>query len=407
MSVSRLFQIVYLLLEKRRITARDLAAHLEVSVRTIYRDVDALSAAGVPIYAIAGRNGGLSLMDHFILERAVFSEDEQLRLLTALQSLPGEEAAANREIRTKLAGLFGRREPDWLQVDLSPWGFQGEDARFHTLKGAILGRKQLSFTYLSSCGQRSRRQVLPARLSFKGRAWYLQGWCLSRKSYRTFRLSRILDLEVGERFERTLSPPPIGAENPDSHVCVSLHLYFSPAVAYRIFDEFSPECILHNSEEGLLAEVLLPEDEWLYSYLLSFGTGVRVLSPVRVREKLAMLIEQMGWNHSNLDILCHHFRDIIGASHNKEVPNMEQKFCQSCGMPIDDPALRGTESGGGASEHYCKYCYQDGAFVSDMTMEEMIDFCVPIMVREHPGMTDQMARAQMLQFFPQLQRWKA
>lgn len=66
---------------------------------------------------------------------------------------------------------------------------------------------------------------------------------------------------------------------------------------------------------------------------------------------------------------------------------MNHTFCQSCGMPIDDPALRGTERGGTPSEHYCKYCYQEGAFTGEMTMEEMIDFCTPMMVRANPELT--------------------
>ena len=85
---------------------------------------------------------------------------------------------------------------------------------------------------------------------------------------------------------------------------------------------------------------------------------------------------------------------------------MNQTFCQSCAMPMDDPALRGTEADGSAGPHYCKYCYQNGALTGEMTMEEMIDFCAPIMVRENPAMTEEQAKAQMRRFFPMLLRWR-
>lgn len=85
---------------------------------------------------------------------------------------------------------------------------------------------------------------------------------------------------------------------------------------------------------------------------------------------------------------------------------METHFCQSCGMPITDPQLRGTEADGQASPHYCKFCYDQGTFTGEMTMEQMIDFCVPILVREHPGLTEEQARAQMRGFFPTLLRWR-
>ncbi len=84
----------------------------------------------------------------------------------------------------------------------------------------------------------------------------------------------------------------------------------------------------------------------------------------------------------------------------------EMKFCQSCGMPLTSPEDHGTEADGSASQDYCQYCYQKGAFTSSMTMEEMIYFCVPHMTAPHPEMTAQQAKAQMEQFFPMLLRWK-
>ena len=111
---ARLFELVYLLLEKGKVPAPELARRFEVSVRTIYRDVDALSAAGVPIYAAPGRNGGVALMDHYVLSRAALSEEEQGQLLTALHSLAGTPGLGGEEALSKLSGLFQRKEPDWL-----------------------------------------------------------------------------------------------------------------------------------------------------------------------------------------------------------------------------------------------------------------------------------------------------
>ena len=84
---------------------------------------------------------------------------------------------------------------------------------------------------------------------------------------------------------------------------------------------------------------------------------------------------------------------------------MEQNFCQSCGMPLTAENC-GTEADGSPSPHYCKYCYQQGSFTGEMTMEEMIDFCAPMMARANPGMTEEQAKAQMYKFFPMLLRWK-
>ena len=183
MSQGRLFELLCLLLERGRMTAPQLAEHFEVSVRTIYRDIDALSAAGVPVYSTPGKGGGVSLLEGYTLHRAAFTEEEQQLLLTALRSLPGDAGQGTAETLSKLSALFRRREPDWLQVELSRWGSAGADnAKFVQLKEAILSRRVLSFTYVGASGQTTRRSVLPARLVFKGRDWYLQGFCLAPSS---------------------------------------------------------------------------------------------------------------------------------------------------------------------------------------------------------------------------------
>ena len=97
MSQGRLFELLCLLLERGRMTAPQLAEHFEVSVRTIYRDIDALSAAGVPVYSTPGKGGGVSLLEGYTLHRAAFTEEEQQLRLTALRSLPGDAGQGTAE----------------------------------------------------------------------------------------------------------------------------------------------------------------------------------------------------------------------------------------------------------------------------------------------------------------------
>ena len=373
MSQGRLFELLCLLLERGRMTAPQLAEHFEVSVRTIYRDIDALSAAGVPVYSTPGKGGGVSLLEGYTLHRAAFTEEEQQLLLTALRSLPGDAGQGTAETLSKLSALFRRREPDWLQVELSRWGSAGADnAKFVQLKEAILSRRILSFTYVGASGQ----------------------------------TTRMLEPEPGAPFQRPLSPPPIEAGEPPEGFCIPVRLHFSPALAYRVYDEFDEGCVTRGADGSLVVSVSFPEDPWLYGYLLSFGLGVEVLEPERLRKRLALLAGKMAAHHGNHDTGCQDNCDRMEPSQSQEESHMNHTFCQSCGMPIDDPALRGTERGGTPSEHYCKYCYQEGAFTGEMTMEEMIDFCTPMMVRANPELTPEQARAQMAQFFPSLLRWR-
>ncbi len=410
MSADRLFQMVYLLLEHGRLTAGQLADKLEVSVRTVYRDVDALSAAGVPICTTQGQGGGVSLMEGFVLDRAAFTEEEQCQLLSALRALPamGDGAAL-----TKLSALFHRdgRE-DWLQVHLSRWGdSRGDDGLFDALRQAILARREIAFRYASSQGLTLPRRALPARLVYKGQGWYLQALDLDREDYRTFRLSRMLDLTVTDRqFHRRLSPPDIGFDGEIPPLFrVECVLRFSPALAWRVYDEFDRDCVTTLADGRLEVRAVFPEDQWLYGYLLSFGAGVEIVSPDALRRRMALLGREIYRIHGGPDTPCQVCCDTMGPSTPKEVPDMKERtmnFCQSCGMPLTEASQHGTEADGSQSPDYCAYCYRQGQFVGDMTMEEMIDFCVPHMVQAHPGLTEEQARTQMSRFFPQLKRWR-
>mgnify|MGYP006072925409 CR=1 FL=1 len=305
MSNRRLFQIVYLLLERGRLTAPQLARELEVSVRTVYRDVDALSAAGVPIYTAQGCGGGVSLMEGYVLDRAAFTPEEQQLLLAALQSLPDQEG---RQTLTKLSALFHRREESWLKISLTRWGDgpQRDDALFGQLRDAILSRHPVRYTYLSSQGEAAPRQAVPARLVYKGQAWYLQAFDLNREDYRTFRLTRMLGLQISpEVFHRKLEPPEadFSGEIPPLFR-VEARLRFSSALAWRVYDEFDREHVTVQPDGSLVVEAVFPQGQWLEGWLLSFGPGVEVLAPDSLRARLAALAGEIAERYSHPDTPC-------------------------------------------------------------------------------------------------------
>jgi len=82
------------------------------------------------------------------------------------------------------------------------------------------------------------------------------------------------------------------------------------------------------------------------------------------------------------------------------------EFCQSCGMPMTGAVPFGTNADQSKSEDYCSYCFVNGSFITDMSMDEMINFCVPHMIQGNPDMDEAKARKSMEQFFPTLKRWK-
>ena len=121
MKDSRLFRILYYILEKGKATANELADRFEVSVRTIYRDIDSISSAGIPIYAIQGKGGGIEIAQEFILSKSLLSQNEKEQIMTALQSLEHTSKLYEGELLTKLSALFKMKNQNWIEIDFNNW----------------------------------------------------------------------------------------------------------------------------------------------------------------------------------------------------------------------------------------------------------------------------------------------
>ncbi len=284
MRESRLFQILYILLEKGAATAKELAEKLEVSPRTVYRDIDALSQAGVPVYAEPGRSGGIRLLGDFVLDKALFSPAERRELLSALQSLSALESGS--PTFSKLSALFGPPPESWLEVDFSRWGNKLEDnKKFETFKSAILCHQRLKIAYAAASGQITTRIVLPLKLSYKSKSWYLHAFCTERQSPRLFKLTRILDYTLlPQHFSPPLpSPLPESSPSPSTR----FRFLFPSEMAYRVYDEFAADEISLQPNGDYLVTVEMPDDSWVLSFLLSCCGHVQVLEPRRLRNLLA------------------------------------------------------------------------------------------------------------------------
>lgn len=301
--INRLFEIVHILLNKKMTTAKELADRFEVSVRTIYRDIDILSSAGIPVYAIQGKGGGISLLDDYVLNKSVLSEDEQNEILFALQSLGLAQNPETDRVLSKLSSLFNKNKTSWIEVDLSPWGSnKHKTSEFTILKNAILNHQIIEFTYFNSSGARSTRRVEPLKLIFKVNAWYLQGFCLGKNEYRTFKSSRMSNIDITQDFftDRTLEEPLTDHKDEDSQKWIDMRLQIAPQGAYRVFDEFKEKEITRNQDGSYTVTTSLPESKWLFHYLLSFGTDIEILAPQNIREIIQGKLEEMVRKHKKL-----------------------------------------------------------------------------------------------------------
>ncbi len=294
MQESRLFKIVYYLLEKGHATAKELAKLFEVSIRTIYRDVDSLSASGIPIYAEAGRSGGIYLMKDFVLDKAVLSKEEKQEILFALQSIGMLQN--NEEILKKLSAIFGFNMDNWLEIDFSRWGISDKDnSKFDMLKSAILHSKCVQITYVSSYEEQTNRIVHPQKLIYKSKFWYLKAYCTLKQDLRLFKLTRITNVEVlsddipqNKSYKIACSPINISLSDINTkEIYNQIVLRFSKEVSYRVYDEFDLSQMEIQENGDILVSAKLPEDAWLTGYLLSFGTQVDIISPIHLKKVIS------------------------------------------------------------------------------------------------------------------------
>ncbi len=296
MQESRLFKIVYYLLDKGQATAPQLAEEFEVSVRTIYRDIDALSGAGIPIYAEAGRNGGIHLMNDFVLDQAVLSEEEKQEILTALQSINTTQNISSSQTLQKLSAIFNLSSENWLEVDFSRWGNKGADhEKFELLKSAVIHQKCVKITYASSYGEVSERIICPLKMSYKSMSWYLKAYCMQKQDYRIFKLTRMIDFQVLADGFSNYSFPEAEEESEQNYHTVVLH--FPRNMAYRVFDEFDITQVTRKENGDFIVSVKMPEDEWLIGYLLSFGTQVDIIEPAHLKEIVARQAKKIYEKH--------------------------------------------------------------------------------------------------------------
>lgn len=282
MRVDRLFQIVYILLDKKRITAKELADKLEVSTRTVYRDIDALAMAGIPVYASKGKYGGISLLDNFVINKSVLSNDEQNKILIGLELLKATDYENVDDAILKLKTLFKKNNDNWIEVDFSYWGSsQYEKNKFEDLKNALTNCKSIQFDYYNFNGEKSTRAVNPLKLIFKQKDWYLLGYCLMREDYRIFKIYRMDNLKImNKMFDRDkYKPIDVNFMFTNNSQEFTIKVNLSAKVKHRVFNEFNLNDIVQKSDGSYDITFNAVEDEWLYNYIISFGSDIKVIEP--------------------------------------------------------------------------------------------------------------------------------
>ncbi|MDC7224280.1 MAG: YafY family protein [Spirochaetales bacterium] len=299
MKIDRLLSLIIYLLNHDVVSAGKLAERFGVTVRTIQRDMESIELAGIPLFSLRGPNGGYGIMENFKLDNQLISLEDLYYIITSLSTI--SETLTDDKIdhtlekmKTLLPApdrdiLAERKEK--LSLDFSLLGGDPRQRKeFTVLREAVDTERLLRFSYTNNKLESTVRTVEPQTIVFKWRAWYLFAWCREREDYRLFRLSRIKDPEIlPARFKRRemsfeeYREKVKGEAKPNE---TALTLKFSAPVRIMVEENYPPEQCSDGPEGSLIVNTVLPEENWLYGYLLSFGPHLTVLEPEGIREKL-------------------------------------------------------------------------------------------------------------------------
>ncbi len=289
MQIERLVRMIFYIVSREQVTAKELADYFNVSTRTIYRDITTLTLSGIPITSKKGTGGGISLMDGYALNKSFLTTEEQVQVYQGLQILQASNYPDAEQALTKIDALFNQSlSDDWLEIDFSYWGSSEEEKiTISDLRRALTKKHVLTFEYFNSELQQSERKVDPLRLIFKSHAWYIVGYCHHNHAVRVFRLSRMKRINVlSESFERSLPKDFSLADSTYEVNYSTFKLLFLPEMSYRLFDEFQEQQVERCPNGNYLVTVQYPLNEWTYHRLLSFGPYVEILEPAEARKEL-------------------------------------------------------------------------------------------------------------------------
>lgn len=298
MQIERLVQMVFYIINHGHVTARELSDYFNVSTRTIYRDINILTIAGIPVLSAKGTGGGISLIDGYTIDRSLLSKEEQQSVFQGLQILQAAKYPNAEMALSKISAVFrNARDSRWLDIDFSYWGSdEKEKIKISDLQYAILDKHVIRFQYFNTELKRSERVIEPLRLLFKSHAWYIVGYCRSKEEIRTFRLSRIKKLQImPEIFERELPLDySMVSEGRERCKLPVLKLKFSPEIAHRVFDEFQEDQVNIGEDGNYYVAVQYELNNWTVHYLLSFGKYVEVVEPESARIMLRERAEDIA-----------------------------------------------------------------------------------------------------------------
>jgi len=274
-------------------------------LRTIYRDIDAICLAGIPVRSTSGVGGGFEIMQQYKMDRKVFSTADLSAILMGLSSLSGmmrgdELVNALAKVRSFIPADRAKEielKANQIHIDFSPWmGNRNLQPYLETIKTALQENRLLSFEYLDHHGNKTIRTAEPYQLVWKSSQWYWQGYCHERNDFRLFKLTRMSNLQMREELftPRDYQKPQLDFSDVLATMQTKIKIRIHQSVMERVLDYCALEDFLPYGDEHYIVRFPFIENEYYYGILFSFGNKCECLEPKHIRAEMKRRIRDIA-----------------------------------------------------------------------------------------------------------------
>ncbi|MGB4406326.1 MAG: YafY family protein [Sphaerochaeta sp.] len=299
-----------ILLDKKRIGAKELSDMFEVSPRTIYRDIDTINMAGIPVRSTSGVGGGFEIMQEYKIDRKVFSTADLSAILMGLSSLSGmirgdELVNALAKVKSFIPADRAKDiavKANQICIDASPWmGNRNIQPYLEMIKTALQESRLLSFEYADRYGNTTARTAEPYQLVLKSSHWYWQGYCHTRNDFRLFKLSRTSNLHILEDFftPREYQRPQLDGTDILETMQTQISIRIHRSVMDRVLDFCTYEHFSPDGDEHFIVRFPFIENDYYYNILFSFGEKCECLEPLPIRTEMKRRIQGIASLYEN------------------------------------------------------------------------------------------------------------
>ncbi len=294
MKLDRLIGILSILLQQDKITAPELAEKFEVSVRTIFRDIDDINRAGIPITTSQGNGGGISIMDGYRIDRTLLSSAEMQAIFSGLKSLDSVSGTNRyRCLMDKLSVSNTVNADNHIIIDLATWDKNAVSTKIELIKSAMEQKRIITFRYYSP-ERTEQRSIEPYRLIFQWSSWYVWGFCIKRQDYRLFKLMRMTELAIDDEIFVQRDVPEYECDKlRHTRGEISAKVRFDKSVKWRIVDEFGVESFDEDENGNVILTFTWSDKLSFYSYVLGFRENAEIISPAEYREEFLELLKNI------------------------------------------------------------------------------------------------------------------